>query len=170
MNDAKRFALTLGIIGIIFSVFRFNPIIIFGEIINYPRILDVLFLAIIGYNAGHSLDEEYDEAVEKNTYGFIVFMVLLIVLLLINFIIHWCFNNEIYTYIVLGISALLGIILTLFSQNSVFDEKKLSALFNLSILVSVPFGIFLGSGLIAIPFMLTPVITLGMKRLFLKKT
>lgn len=169
MNDAKRFALTLGIIGLIFSVFRFDPIILFGEIIRYPKILDVLFLAIVGYNAGHSFDEEYDEAVEQNTYGFTVFIVALIVLLLINFILHWSFSNEIYTYVVLGISTFFGIILALISTNSVFDEKELSALFNLSILVSIPFGIFVGPGLVVIAFILTPVLILGTKRLLKKK-
>jgi|GEM_PF-6871415 len=166
MKNSLRIALVFFVVGVIFFFTKLDPIELLGKEISYPKIFDILFLAVGGYFLSFWCEQDYDEAAPEGMIGFVSLAIIVIILFIINLFIFSLVSTAAYTFLICFISLLLGAALSICGcrSDSVLDSNNLSYLLVLGVMVGLGFGMFLG--LIPIIFFLTiPIITLGINRL-----
>ncbi|RJQ28074.1 hypothetical protein C4565_04270 [Candidatus Parcubacteria bacterium] len=174
MNTPTRYFFTFGFFGFIYSLFRIDPIVLFGYEIVYPRILDVLFLAFGGYTFGYIGEQEHDESrskgEEEDTFGQIILGAVLVIAFIVNIILYTFIPTAIYVYVVCGLIFTFGAWITYIGFQSMLNQHEILYLLMVGSFVGLGFGLVIGGGFLALLYVIPPMMVLGTKQLlFLKK-
>jgi len=171
MNTPTRYFFTFGFIGFIYSLLRIDPIILFGVTIVYPRILDVLFLAIGGYAFAYIQEQERDESRpgEKDMFDSFILGMLLVVAFIINIALYTIIPTVAYVYVVCGIVFVFGLWIAYIGFDSKLDQNEIFYLLMVGSLIALGFGLVVGGGFLALLYVFPPITIIGTKQLFSRK-